>query len=60
MTKFDSLNLTAPHTMRELEQSECETAAAMRARKIAAMVEEDRWLDGDIGKSISDVKGGDA
>lgn len=59
MTKFDSLNLTAPHTMRELEQSEAETAAAMRARKIAAMIEEDRWLDGDMGNPISGEKGGD-
>lgn len=54
MTKFDSINLTAPHTMRELEQTECETSAAMRARQIAAMVEEDRWLDGDMGNPISD------
>lgn len=51
--KHDSLNLTAPHTTRELAQSETE-AGAMRADRIATMFAEDAYLDrGDIGKPIT-------
>lgn len=42
--KHDSLNLTAPHTLREMAQADTE-AGAMHAKQIATMIAEDGYLD---------------
>lgn len=48
--KHDSLNLTAPHTLRELAQADTE-AGAMHAKQIATMIAEDAYLDGQCAKT---------